>query len=240
MDNAVQAIIMAFSAIVFVIAASLAMFMLNKISTTSQYLLYAADKTNYYDNIESSGDNQLDRYVDADTIISTLYRYYKEDFCVKICDATDATNVELLQIFDVNLEGKVRQAASVTDNKKTKEQKALNSLYNKKPISAEQKAISPYLFEAPWIGNTDSNIKQRIDLYISGKAAYINNTYVDYTQNNFKKYLQQNKPDGTPYKFKETFIEYVFDGDTFTNDEGEILVNGQKQTSKIIITYSIM
>lgn len=139
MDNAVQAIIMAFSAIVFVIAASLAMFMLNKISTTSQYLLYAADKTNYYDNIESSSvNNQLDRYVDADTIISTLYRYYKEDFCVKICDATNATNVKLLQIFDVNLEGKVRQAASVTDNKKTKEQKALNSLYNKKPISAEQ------------------------------------------------------------------------------------------------------
>lgn len=234
MDNAVQAIIMAFSAIVFVIATSLAMFMLNKISTTSQYLLYAADKTNYYDNIESSGDNQLDRYVDADTIISTLYRYYKEDFCVKICDATDATNVKLLQIFDVNLEGKVRQAASVTDNKKTKEQKALNGLYNKKPISNADKASSPYLFEAPWIGNTDSNIKQRIDLYISGKAAYINNTYVDYTQNNFKKYLDGN------YKFKETFIEYVFDGDTFTNDEGEILVNGQKQTSKIIITYSIM
>ena len=176
MDNAVQAIIMAFSAIVFVIAASLAMFMLNKISTTSQYLLYSADKTNYYDNIESSGDNQLDRYVDADTIISTLYRYYKEDFCVKICDATDplaetdSTKIKLVQIFDVNLEGKVRQAASVTDNKKTKEQKALNGLYNKKPLSNEEKASSPYLFEAPWIGNTDSNIKQRIDLYVSGKV----------------------------------------------------------------------
>ncbi len=237
MDNAVHAIIMAFSAIVFVIALSLSVYMFDQINSTSEYLLYAADKTNYYDNIKlSSEENQTNRFVDADTIISTLYRYYKEDFCVKICDATDPSNVQLVQIFDVNLEGKVRKAAATTTDKMTKEQIALTKLYNKNnsSLTNAEKAKNPYLFEAPWIGSTDTGIKQRIDLYISGKAGYINNTHVDYTKNNLKKYLDGN------YQFKETFIEYVFDGDTFTNDEGEILVNGQKQTSKIIITYTIL
>ncbi len=232
MENAVHAMIMAFSVIILVIALSISMYIFGQIGSTSQVLLYAADKTNYYDNISVSNDaeNQITRYVDVDTIIPTLYRYYKENFCVKICDATDGMNANLVQIFDVNLEGKVRTAASATV--KTREQIALNNLYNKQSENL-------YLFEAPWIGNTEA-IKTRVDYYISGKAGYINNSYVDYTTNNLKKYMD--KKEGTnenKYKFKETFAQYIFSGDTFTTDEGETFINGSKGNDKIVITYTI-
>ena len=46
MDNAVDALIMAFSMLVFVIAIMASMYMFNQVAVTSEVLLYDADKTN--------------------------------------------------------------------------------------------------------------------------------------------------------------------------------------------------
>ena len=193
MENAVDAIKMAFGMMVFVIAMTAAMYLFTIASSTSQVLLYAADKTNYYDNIEINKDatgTYLDvttRQVNVETIIPTLYRYYKENFAVKIIDR----NGNLTQIFDVNIEGRVRKAAGpaidytnpalTPDEQERKkkewyEQQALISLYGIPSGSYfdampdSDKEISPYLFEAPWIGNTNKDFKTRIDLYINGKS----------------------------------------------------------------------
>lgn len=226
MEDAVHAFIIAFSVLVFIIGLTVAVNMFSKITNTADVLLFYADKTNYYDNIEIEGDHS-EREVDIDTIIPTLYRYYKENFCVKIYDADN----KLIQIFDVNLEGEVRKAAAAT--KPTSKQKALNKLYN------DRLKINTYLFEAPWIGSTDEHIKTRVDYFVNGKAGYINNTYVDYEDNMFLKIREYNRTaaDENKIYFEEKFTNYSYTGDTITNDEGEILVVGVQPKDKIIITY---
>ena len=96
MDDAVQAITMAFAVLVFVIALSLAMLLIKQATNTSELLVQYSDLTAFYDNIQLDNNNgiaETERVVGLDTVIPTLYRYYKENFCVKIYDGS-----ELLQI----------------------------------------------------------------------------------------------------------------------------------------------
>ena len=118
MENAEKAIMMAFAVIVLVFALAIAINMFSKVTVTSEHLAFYADSTIYYDNVELEASSYSDehikdgtvRIVNAETIIPTLYRYYKENFCVKIYGAGN----KLIQIFDVNLEGKVHGAAGDT------------------------------------------------------------------------------------------------------------------------------
>ena len=124
MDNAVEAMKMAFAMIVFIIALSATMYLLNTAASTSQLLLYYTDESNYLDNIDVIGDVRK-RRVNVESMIPTLYRYYKENFAVQIYNLSG----EMVQIFDVNIEGKLRRAAGTTLARRTEEQKALVSLY---------------------------------------------------------------------------------------------------------------
>ena len=239
MESAVHALMMAFSVLIFVIGLTVAINMLSQVNNTAETFLYYADRSNFYDNIELETTDTT-RKVDFDTIIPTLYRYYKENFCVKICDVDGS----LIQIFDVNLEGEVRQAAAKSISNRSKKQIALNATYN-------VKNQPQYLFEAPWIGSTDDNIKARIDFFVNGKSGYINNTYVDYEDNKFYKARVHNEDaedDKTPENhalidsekvfFNEEFINYTYSGETITNDDGEILVEGSQPKDKIVIVYT--
>ena len=86
MENITKALMMAFSMMMFVIGFSYSMYLINHLLATSEVLLDTVSTTNYYDNIEvTSGANT--REVSVDAIISTLYRYYKENYTVKIYDA---------------------------------------------------------------------------------------------------------------------------------------------------------
>ena len=231
MEDAVHAIMMAFAVFVFVIGLTIAIYMFSQITTTSEALLYYADETNFYDNIKIEGDNKTDRVVDAETIIPTLYRYYKENFCVKICDAKG----ELLQVFDLNLEEKVRRAASTKSKERTPEQQALCTRYNDNKGDNKIR----YLFEAPWIGNTDKDTKTRIDYYINGQSGYINNTYINYENNPFYKIRINNQNSWSEkIHFTEKFINYSYTGQTETTDDGDTLVTGTKDKDKIVIIYT--
>ena len=226
MENAVDAIKMGFGMIVFVIAMSAAMYLFTTATSTSKVLLYAADKTNYYDNVKIDKNSDFtNRTVNVETIIPTLYRYYKENFAVQIYDKEG----NLTQVFDLNIEGKVRKASAIRDISRTAEQKALISLYGT-PYAGDVKK-NPYLFEAPWIGNTSKDTKTRIDLYVNGKCGYINGTKVDYSSNNLKNFKNS--------KFKEQFTEYAYKGDTISSEDGtETITGSSKIETKIVITYT--
>jgi hypothetical protein len=225
MENAVEAMKMGFAMIVFVIALTASMYLLNTASTTSKILLYYADETNYLDNIEVNSD-VTKRTVNVETIIPTLYRYYKENFAVQIYNKDG----KLVQMFDVNIEGKVRKAAGTISSNRTGEQNALMSLYGVTLTGTDADKTNPYLFEAPWIGNTSKDIKTRIDLYVNGKCAYINGTKVDYTKNNLGNFEES--------KFEEQFIEYAYKGDTISSEDGtETITGNSKPENKIVIIY---
>ena len=226
MENAVEAMKMGFAMLLFVMAMSASMYLLNSASSTSQALLYYADETNYLDNIEIQSDITK-RTVDVETIIPTLYRYYKENFAVKIYNKQG----KLTQIFDVNVEGKVRKAAGTLQSNRTGEQRALMFLYGVNDATGRPSEDNPYLFEAPWIGNTSKDIKTRVDLYVKGECAYINGTKVDYTQNNLLNQFASSQ-------FQEEFIEYAYKGDTITSDDGtESITGNTKPENKIVIIY---
>lgn len=85
MENAVDALKIAFGVLVFVIALTIAFAVLSQAKATSDIMLFASDKTNYYTYSEEA-DKAEGRIVSADVVISSLYRYYKESIVVRVCD----------------------------------------------------------------------------------------------------------------------------------------------------------
>lgn len=223
MEDAVQALKMAFAVFVFVIAISVAFYVISKAKATSETIFYVSDKTNYYDNVESNSN--VTRTVGLETVIPTLYRYYRENFMVQIMKS-DGT---ILQVFDTTTEWEVSNAAKVIANKRNDRQKILISLYGDKNKPTN-------MFGAPWVGTTDEDAKARIDLYIKGGKGYINNALVDYTN----KGLFSNGIKETT-QFEEIFTEYQFSGQTISDEDCEYELIGDKRGSKkIVITYKVI
>ena len=83
MENAVDAMKMAFAMLVFVTALSLAMYSFTMVRQTSAQITQEADVKEYYDRLtldenESSALAASSRVVGVETVIPSLYRYYKE------------------------------------------------------------------------------------------------------------------------------------------------------------------
>jgi len=98
-----------------------------------------------------------------------------------------------------------------------------------------------YLFEAPWTGSTDEATRTRVDYFLNGVKGYINNTQVDYSSsspafkntgaNGFIAYASGKT-------FIESFVEYVYSGETISTANGlETITGNTQESSKIIITY---
>lgn len=85
MDNAVDALKIGFSVMVFVIALTVSIIAFGQAREVSEEVFYMSDKTNFYEYVS---DEKLPdgRIVSGETIIPTLYRYYKENFNVVILD----------------------------------------------------------------------------------------------------------------------------------------------------------
>ena len=85
MENAVDALKIAFAVLVFVIAMTVSIMAMGQAKETSEAVFYMTDKTNLYEYLS---DEKLPegRIVSAETIVPTLYRYYKENFNVVIID----------------------------------------------------------------------------------------------------------------------------------------------------------
>lgn len=105
MENAIEALMMAFAVLVFVIALSLSMMVFGKAKETSEDVFYITDKTNFYqyDDSEAGGKIPTGRIVSGETIVPTLYRYYKENFNVIIL------NKQFEPIAVYNLEEEVKK-----------------------------------------------------------------------------------------------------------------------------------
>lgn len=93
MENAAEAIKMAAAVLVFVGALAVAIIMIGQARATSDSILYMKDTSNYDSYTESdeavtSGvvTAEGNRIVGLETIIPSLYRYYKEGFTIKFVD----------------------------------------------------------------------------------------------------------------------------------------------------------
>lgn len=86
MENAVDALKIAFAVFVFAIAVALTFSIVGQARATSDTILALNDKTNLYEYVDSSENNagDKDRIVGFETILPTIYRYVKEQYAVTI------------------------------------------------------------------------------------------------------------------------------------------------------------
>lgn len=214
MDNVTRALFIAFAVMALAIGLSFGLYLTGNMNNVATKLIQAQDKTRDYESVSYDSNGITNREVGIDTVISTLYKYYKESFSVEIYDKRN----NLKQIFDLTTENIL-----ASGDTKDPEYIAYNLRFGK--------TSGVDLFGAPWIVD-NKYVKQRIDMYISGKKAYINGAEVDYTMNNLKALNSE--------VFEEQFIQYSFDGETISDNNGEdieSITGSSRAHTKIIIRY---
>ncbi len=165
MENAAEALKLAFYAMLFVIAISLSISMFTLARQTSDIVLRSADETEYYDYIEyTDADTTGNRIVGLETIIPTLYKYSKERYKVTFAKGDynsstgEVSNLQPLEIYK-----------STTNSANT-------SICSFDITEETQRA-------EPWVGSTDE-IKKHLDAVIGSTKYYLpqyTDRYIDYS-----------------------------------------------------------
>ena len=122
MENAVEALKMAFATMIFIIALSVSMFYFTKVKDVSDTVLHIMDETNYYEYKGATGKAAENRIVGLETIIPTLYKYNKENYTVLFRSANynDGifTNIRPLKIYQTSSNDKTSNGTKLWGSKK--------------------------------------------------------------------------------------------------------------------------
>ncbi len=159
MENAVDALKIAFAVLVFTMALSLSITMFTQAKTTSDAVLRASDVTEFMEYIENSATSTDSRIVGLETIIPTLYNYYRENYTVIFVDS----NFEFMPIYETQTDpnlwsegyynryfgGKDRQVCSFDANE-------------------EQRRREPWTTSGTGGNTLDYYMKQNMDSFLSG------------------------------------------------------------------------
>jgi len=115
MENAVKALEYAFAILIFIIALTTATNLLSEVKFTSDIVFSKIDTKQHYvdaeipsDELDSAGNLKYKgRIVGIESIVPTLYRYYKENYIVefyKTSTSEESTTVKKIITFDLNRE----------------------------------------------------------------------------------------------------------------------------------------
>lgn len=240
MENAVDALKMAFAVMVFVIALTVSIIFFNNIKATSDYILYEKDETNYYKYQGAIGKASENRIVGLETVIPTLFRYYKENYTVvfkqgKYNEVTgEFTNVKYLYVYETLSNQELWEDSYVGNNTKL--------MYKKYGIESKDTRIFSFdldeetLRHEPWTGSSDK-VKSNLDAFLNG-SIYIspvdNKEYKDYGKDTYiyGGFIQKYKNS----KFVETTGEYVYSSDAESSD----IASAVKEKKKRVITFTLI
>lgn len=251
MENVVDALKIAFSVLVFVIAITLAVSVIGQARVTSDIVFFFNDKTEFYDyatteNIEKTED----RIVGMDTILPTIHRYAKEQFAVTIYNS-DGTPIVRYDLWTEDLMTNWNQTLKnrnrgINDNIKQEAVNTYNELQDR--LQRVQNVVNGQIFDmnwinnlykvssatntgitvgAPWLGDNEK-ILNRIQQDMTG-GSYTNN-YITYKGKGLLKPQYRNR------KFKEVFLEISTSGETITDEESSLeTIKGNKKLEIIYI-----
>ena len=234
MENAVEALKMAFAVMLLTLALSLSIAFFSKARSTSEIVLQSSDKMAYYDytRYDLPEDPSGNRIVSYETIIPTLYKYNKERYKVVFkqgkYDSSTGTlsEVDPLEIY------------STTTNPKNWNKNYINDfdgISNKDSTNPELIICSFDIIEEtqrnePWVGNAEQ-VKLHLDAIFGGgeyKIPFMTGaSTINYANNPLSK--RNNK-----------FVEQIGEITTTNTDENEDEVIGNKTTKKRIITYILI
>lgn len=234
MENATHALLMAFAVVVFIIALTVSMVSFNSVKRVADIILYTKDETNYYEYQGARGKAAENRIVGLETIIPTLYKYYKENYTVVFKEGTydfetgEISSWEYLPVYKTSA------------NRNW--QNSYNTLMNKKyGVEPSEEIFSFDLDEEtlrhePWTGSYDK-IKNNLDCFLNGKI-YINpnnNTnYINYSKAPLRigGFIGKYKDD----KFVETIAEYTYSSSQESDSTISSLTK-EKKKRMIIFTH---
>lgn len=224
MDNLSNALYMAFSVFVFILALAVSLVLFRKADETAKILLQTNNKNAFMEKLDlekilekdstNPSDNKKEllttRYVTKDAIIPVLYRYMVETITIKIYDKDvdlDHLDQMFFSAFEKDIEKYKENVFIKRDGTKGNiiedpfNRKYYETLCVKPTTPGTKKA---YLYGAPW-KYSQSDSQQRVEYYINGIKGFINGTQVDYSDSLIAK------DDGSGL-YKEIIIQYPYDG----------------------------
>ena len=181
MENAVDALKMAFAVIVFVMALTIGIAVFTQARTASDVILQSQDSTEYYEYISagvyddetgqwiSTGDTRI---VGLETIIPTLYRYYKENYTVVFLEA----NGTPMKLYDTLTEPTLWSGSNPITN-------IISPIVSKYYDGSLETHIGKRSFDTqicsfdldeetnrhePWTGNANTDSKKNLDAFLNG------------------------------------------------------------------------
>ncbi len=263
MENATEAIYMAFAVLVFTIALTVCINMFNKARATADAILYNRDDSNFIEYITDS--TVKTRVVGLETVIPTLYRYYKENYTV-IFKETNVSNVNINdkdsieKAINNSVYKKMYESKTIKDNWK-KDSTSNNFIYDsQRDYGLGEKEICSFdLSEEtarnePRTGSVE-NIKKNIEAFINGgiyKLPSNGNEYINYADYEYlnsyqdKNFIEQMGE----YVFKDTdsstYNSYTSSSDSsYTSGQTGITIDGEyfsllKKNKKRVIIYTIL
>lgn len=191
MENAVDALKIAFAVMFFTMALSLTMYMFTQARTTADAVLHSSDVTALM-SYEEAVTGRESRVVGLETIIPTLYKYYKENYTVIFREKSGA----YMQIYETKT------------NTDLWSQNFGNQYYGGKSTKICSFDVDEETRRhEPWTGSTDS-YKKNLDAFLSGGTFdFPSGSGESY---NYENFIERYKSK----KFLENLGEYVYNKDT--------------------------
>ena len=234
MENAVEALKMAFAVILLTLALSLTITLFSKARATAEVVLHSSDETAYYDytKYDLPEDPSGNRIVGYETIIPTLYKYDKERYKVTFKKGNyDSSTGELTNVVPLSIYETESIRANWSKNYTNDFDGETSSTKGHKLNICSFDIIEETQRNEPWVGNSEQ-IKLHLDAIFSG-GIYKLPQYLDRTIN-----YSNNPLSKRTNKFVEQIGEVT---NTKANDvEGTETVIGNKTTKKRIITYILI
>lgn len=216
MENAVDAIKIAFGVFVFAMALSLAMYMFTMARETSDIVLQRSDVTALMQYIETSDMIDEDRVVGLETIIPTLYKYYKENYTVIFRES----NGNPLEIYETKTNPDLWSPGYTNKYYDNNEDLRVCSF----DVDEETRR------REPWTGNTNY-YKLNLDMFLSGGTFVApSGNGMDYEYSGFIEEYKDSQ-------FRESLGEYVYNEVSATTGTS---TSNVKQRKKRVIIYTLV
>lgn len=235
MENAVDAIKIAFAVMVFSIALTVSIQYFNRVKATSDIIIYTKDETNYTEYEGTNKRRDEYREVGLESIIPSLYKYYKENYTVVFRQGEfDAQNGILKNIKYLP----VYQSAS---NEKLWTRSYETLMLNKYGIDEKKLSKDVFSFDLDeetlrheaWTGSNDK-IKLNLDAFLRGGE--FKNPNTDLLYKNYKNDKFLNKGGFIKQYKNKKFIESIGEY-SYRTDEDNNLENDK---NKRVIYYTLI
>ena len=216
MENAVDAMKIAFGVFVFTMALSITMYMFTMARETSDAVLQRSDVTTLMEYVETSNMIGEERIVGLETIIPTLYKYFKENYTVIFLES-NGTPIELYE---------TQTDPSLWSPGYTNKYYDNNQDVRVCSFDVDEETRR----REPWTGNTNY-YKQNLDMFLSG------GTFVSPSGNGMDYSYSGFIDEYSDSQFRESLGEYTYNDVQSTTGTETANVKPKK---KRVIVYTLV